>query len=103
MRLSAAHPDAACGLGLLGKSLIPLGTITFALSTVVSGAIASRVLFAGAQPSRAQRVLSVKDPILKSRVFLNSTTNYRSRDCKPTARPKTSPIAGNFGGASRAK
>jgi hypothetical protein len=49
LRLSAAHPDAAGGLGFLGKSLIPFGTITFALSTVVSGAIASRVLFAGAQ------------------------------------------------------
>jgi hypothetical protein len=49
LRLSAAHPDAAGGLGFLGKSLVPFGTITFALSTVVSGAIASRVLFAGAQ------------------------------------------------------
>jgi hypothetical protein len=48
LRLSAAHPDAAGGLGFLGKSLIPFGTITFALSTVVSGAIASRIIFAGA-------------------------------------------------------
>ncbi|HUA32949.1 MAG TPA: hypothetical protein VMA09_05045 [Candidatus Binataceae bacterium] len=49
LRLSAAHPDSAGGLGFLGKSLIPFGTITFALSTVVSGAIASRVIFAGAK------------------------------------------------------
>jgi hypothetical protein len=37
LRLSAARPDAAGGLGFLGKSPIPFGTITFALSTVVSG------------------------------------------------------------------
>ena len=49
LRLSAAHPDAAGGLGFLGKSLIPFGVITFALSAVISGAIASRVLYAGAQ------------------------------------------------------
>jgi hypothetical protein len=49
LRLSAAHPDAAGGLGFLGKSLIPFGAITFALSSVISGAIASRVIFAGAQ------------------------------------------------------
>jgi hypothetical protein len=48
LRLSAAHPDAAGGLGFLGKSLIPFGVLTFALSMVVSGAIASRVIFAGA-------------------------------------------------------
>jgi hypothetical protein len=46
LKLSAAHPDAAGGLGFLGKSLIPFGVIRFALSSAVSGAIASRVIFA---------------------------------------------------------
>jgi hypothetical protein len=49
LKLSAAHPDAAGGLAFLGKSLIPLGTVTFALSSVTSSAIASRVFVASAQ------------------------------------------------------
>jgi hypothetical protein len=49
LRLSAAHPDGAGGLGFLGKSLTPFGTIMFAMSVVVSGAIASRIIFAGAK------------------------------------------------------
>ncbi|HJU11747.1 MAG TPA: hypothetical protein VJ728_12765 [Candidatus Binataceae bacterium] len=49
LKMSAAHPDAAGGLAFLGKSLIPLGTIAFALSAVTSGGIASRVFIAGAE------------------------------------------------------
>jgi hypothetical protein len=46
--LTATHPDSAGGLGFLGKGTIPFGLIVFALSSVVSGAIASRMLFSGA-------------------------------------------------------
>jgi hypothetical protein len=45
--LTPTHPDAAGGLGFVGKGLIPFGVILFALSAVVSSAIASRILFAG--------------------------------------------------------
>ncbi len=45
--LTPTHPDTAGGLGFVGKALIPFGVILFALSAVVSSAIASRVLFAG--------------------------------------------------------
>jgi len=47
LRLTATHPDRAGGLGLLSQSLPPFGLILFALSSVVSGAIASRILFEG--------------------------------------------------------
>jgi hypothetical protein len=43
--LTPTHPDAAGGLGFLGKALVPFGVILFALSAVVSSAIASRILF----------------------------------------------------------
>jgi hypothetical protein len=46
--LTPTHPDAAGGLGFLGKGSIPFGTILFALSSVVSASIASRILFGGA-------------------------------------------------------
>jgi hypothetical protein len=46
--LTPTHPDAAGGLGFLGKGSIPFGIIVFALSSVVSAAIASRILFGGA-------------------------------------------------------
>jgi hypothetical protein len=46
--LTPTHPDRAGGLGFLGKGSIPFGAILFALSSVVSAAIASRVLFSGA-------------------------------------------------------
>jgi len=46
--LTPTHPDRAGGLGFLGKGSIPFGVILFALSSVVSAAIASRVLFSGA-------------------------------------------------------
>src|SRR5215472_4130299 len=45
--LTPTHPDAAGGLAFVGKGLIPLGVILFALSAVVSSAIASRILFSG--------------------------------------------------------
>lgn len=45
--LTPTHPDGAGGLGFLGKGLIPFGVILFALSAVVSSAIASRILFGG--------------------------------------------------------
>lgn len=47
--LTPAHPDGAGGLGVLGRGIIPFGYVLFALSAVVSGAIASRVLYGGAQ------------------------------------------------------
>jgi hypothetical protein len=45
--LTPTHPDAAGGLGFVGKGLIPFGVILFALSSVVASAIASRILFSG--------------------------------------------------------
>lgn len=49
LQLTPTHPDGAGGLGFLGKGCIPFGSILFATSAVVSSAIASRVLFAGAR------------------------------------------------------
>jgi hypothetical protein len=46
--LTPTHPDGAGGLGFLGKGAIPFGVVLFALSSVVSAAIASRILFSGA-------------------------------------------------------
>jgi hypothetical protein len=46
--LTPTHPDGAGGLGFLGKGSIAFGVIVFALSSVVSAAIASRILFGGA-------------------------------------------------------
>jgi len=46
--LTPTHPDGSGGLGFLGKGSIPFGVILFALSSVVSAAIASRILFNGA-------------------------------------------------------
>jgi hypothetical protein len=45
--LTASHPDGAGGLAFLGKSLIPFGVVLFAVSVVVSSAIAERMLFTG--------------------------------------------------------
>ena len=47
--LTPTHPDGAGGLAFLGKSLIPFGVILFAVSAVVSSAIAERLLFEGAR------------------------------------------------------
>jgi len=46
--LTPTHPDGAGGLGFLGKGTMPFAVILFGLSSVVSGAIASRILFGGA-------------------------------------------------------
>ena len=46
--LTPTHPDGAGGLGFLGKGTIPFGVILFALSSVVSASIASKILFGGA-------------------------------------------------------
>lgn len=45
--LTPTHPDAAGGLAFLGKALIPFGVVLFALSAVVSSAIAEQILFNG--------------------------------------------------------
>jgi hypothetical protein len=47
--LTPAHPDGAGGLGILGRGTIPFGYVLFALNFVVSGAIASRILYRGAE------------------------------------------------------
>jgi len=47
--LTPTHPDGAGGLGFVGKGSIPFGFILFALSSVVSAAIASRIIFSGAK------------------------------------------------------
>lgn len=47
--LTPTHPDGAGGLGFLGKASIPFGVILFALSSVVSAAIANRIIFNGAR------------------------------------------------------
>ena len=47
--LTPSHPDGAGGLGFLGKTLVPFGVITFALSASTSGAVASRVILSGAK------------------------------------------------------
>ncbi len=47
LRLTPTHPDRAGGLGFLSQSLPPFGLILFALSSTVSGAIATRILFEG--------------------------------------------------------
>jgi hypothetical protein len=49
LSLAPTHPDGAGGLGFLGKGSIPFGVILFALSSVVSAAIASRILFSEAK------------------------------------------------------
>ena len=47
LRLIATHPDRAAGLGLLGSSTYAFGPILFAEGAVLSGLIASRVLYDG--------------------------------------------------------
>jgi hypothetical protein len=47
LRLTAAHPDRAGGIGFLGKSSYAFGPILFAEGTLLSGLIASRVLHEG--------------------------------------------------------
>jgi hypothetical protein len=47
LHLTAAHPDRAGGIGFLGKSSYAFGPILFAQGTLLSGLIASRVLYEG--------------------------------------------------------
>ncbi len=47
LRLSAAHPDRAGGLGFLGKTTYAFGPILVAQGALLSGWIASRVLYDG--------------------------------------------------------
>jgi hypothetical protein len=47
--LTPTHPDTAGGLAFLGKGIIPFGVVLFALSSVASGAIITRILFASAK------------------------------------------------------
>ncbi len=47
LHLIAAHPDQAGGIGFLGKSSYAFGPILFAQGTLMSGLIASRVLYEG--------------------------------------------------------
>jgi hypothetical protein len=54
LHLTAAHPDRSGGLGFLGKASYAFGTILFAQGTLLSGLIASRVLYQG------QNLLSFK-------------------------------------------
>jgi hypothetical protein len=54
LQLTPIHPDGAGGLGFLGKGAVAFGVIVFALSSVVSAAIASRILFGGAKLDQFQ-------------------------------------------------
>ena len=54
LNLCAAHPDGAGGIGFLGSTAYAFGPILFAQGTLLSGVIASRVLYEG------QSVLSFK-------------------------------------------
>ncbi len=47
LHLIAAHPDQAGGIGFLGKSSYAFGPILFAQGSLLSGLIASRVLYEG--------------------------------------------------------
>jgi hypothetical protein len=47
LRLTAAHPDRAGGLGFLGRASYAFGPILFAQGVVLAGLIASRVLYDG--------------------------------------------------------
>jgi len=47
LRLSAAHPDLAGGIGFLGRSSYSFGPFLFAQGALLSGVIASRVLYDG--------------------------------------------------------
>ena len=47
LRLTGAHPDRAGGIGFLGKSSYAFGPILFAQGALLSGLIASRVLYEG--------------------------------------------------------
>ena len=48
LQLIPTHPDEAGGLGFLGYAHMPFGTIVFALGTILSGILATRIVFEGA-------------------------------------------------------
>ena len=54
LHLTAAHPDRSGGIGFLGQSSYAFGPILFAQGALLSGVIASRILYQG------QSVLSFK-------------------------------------------
>jgi hypothetical protein len=58
LRLLAAHPDRAGGLGFLARSSLAFGPLLFAQSALLSGQIASRIFYKG------QSLLSFKLMIL---------------------------------------
>jgi hypothetical protein len=47
LRLTAAHPDRAGGIGFLGKSSYGFGPVLFAQGALLSGLIATQVLYEG--------------------------------------------------------
>jgi hypothetical protein len=47
LHLTPAHPDRACGLGFLGKAAYAFGPILFAQGALLSGIIATQILFEG--------------------------------------------------------
>jgi hypothetical protein len=47
LRLSPTHPDRACGLSFLGKTAYAFGPILFAQGALLSGIIATQILFEG--------------------------------------------------------
>lgn len=47
LHLAAAHPDGAGGIGFLGNSVYAFSPILFAQGTLLSGLIATRILFGG--------------------------------------------------------
>ena len=47
LRLSAAHPDRAGGIGFVGRSSYAFGPVLFAQGVLLAGLIASRVLYEG--------------------------------------------------------
>ena len=64
LHLIATHPDRAAGLAFLGRSVYALSPIPFAQGAVLSGLIASRVLYEG------KNLLSFKMEAISLIVFL---------------------------------
>lgn len=48
LQLIPTHPDEAGGLGFLGYAHLPFGMIVFALGVILSGILATRIVFDGA-------------------------------------------------------
>jgi hypothetical protein len=64
LRLTAAHPDRAGGLGFLGRGSYAFGPVLFAQGALLSGVIASRVLYEG------QKLVSFKIEAVGLIVFM---------------------------------